>query len=63
MYRFVVCVDIEAENLPEAYEKLLGRMNANDWESTDEVYGPDGEEIGEERFSQARAKVTEIPHV
>ena len=63
MYRFVVCVDIEAENLPEAYEKLLGRMNANDWESTDEAYGPDGEEIGEKRLSQARAKVLEIPHV
>jgi len=63
MYRFVVCVDIEAENLPEAYEKLLGRMNANDWESTDEVYGPDGEEVGEEKFAQARAKVMEIPHV
>ncbi len=58
MYRFIVAVDIEAEALPEAYGKLLDRMNANDWESTDEVYGPDGgEEVDVDELQQARLAV------
>lgn len=44
-YRFVIFVDVQADTLEEAYVKLLARMNANDWESTDEAYAPDGEQI------------------
>jgi hypothetical protein len=63
MYRFVVCVDVEAKNLPDAYAGLLQRMNANDWESTDEAYDPDGEEIDEDELAKARDVVLAIPHV
>ena len=45
MYRFVVCVDVDASDLQGAYEKLLGRMQSNDWESTDEAYDPEGEQV------------------
>jgi hypothetical protein len=38
-------------------------MNANDWESTDEAYDPDGEEIDADDLQQARDVVLEIPHV
>jgi hypothetical protein len=49
-YRFVVCVDINADNLSEAYGRLYVAMdsaadslqgNWEGWESTDEAYGPD----------------------
>ncbi len=63
MYRFVVCVDVDADDLPEAYAGLLQRMNANDWESTDEAYAPDGEQIDKDELTRARESVLEIPHV
>jgi len=57
MYRFVVCVDISATDLAAAYAKLLIRMNANDWESTDEVYNPDGEAVELVTLLNARSTV------
>ncbi len=49
-YRFVVCIDIESTSLNEAYSNLYESMKEIsskrlDWESTDEAYFPDGEEI------------------
>lgn len=57
MYRFIVCVDVEAGTLEEAYRRLLQRMNANDWESSDEAYGPDGEPIPKSLLDAARLRV------
>lgn len=51
-YRFVVCVDINATNLTEAYGHLREAMDAaqdnaqgywEGWESTDEAFGPDND--------------------
>ena len=49
-YRFVVCVDVESTSLNEAYSNLYDSMKVIcykqlEWESTDEAYFPDGEEI------------------
>jgi hypothetical protein len=46
-YRFVICVDVEAKSLTQAYGKVYEAMNSLDdqllgWESTDEVYDPLG---------------------
>ncbi len=61
MIRFVICVDVEAEDVDEAYAMLYDAMKAVDrsgveWESTDEVYGSNGEAIPEDRVAAARAK-------
>lgn len=56
-YRFVVCVDVEAEDLEAAYSKLLDRMSGNDWESSDEAYNPDGIEIPLSSLNEARLNV------
>ena len=50
MYRFVICVDVEEQELPAAYAKLYDAMKQIsspqlEWESTDEAYGEDGQEI------------------
>lgn len=57
MIRFVVCVDIEADTVKDGYRKLLDRMNGNDWESTDEVYGADGEPVVGEALETARLAI------
>jgi len=45
-YRLIVCFDIEAENLQEAYaclrEELVNPVLGLAWETSDEWYGPDG---------------------
>ena len=53
-FRFVVSVDVEAETLPAAYRALLKRMSGNDWESTDEAYGADGEPVPGPALKAAR---------
>lgn len=58
MYRFVVCIDVPAKDLPEAYRKMRRFLtdgnpeNALGWETTDEWYKPDGEQ-GDDRELQA----------
>ena len=48
-YRLVVCIDIEAESLKEAYLAMRDNMIIGDapacrgWETSDEWYGPDGD--------------------
>lgn len=49
-FRMVVCVDLDADDLPGAYKKLRRMMIFGvsggafaGWESTDEWYGKDGE--------------------
>ena len=57
-FRLVVCIDIEAKNLSEAYGKLWRgmavTMMSEDWESSDEWYGEDGELGSEEELAAAR---------
>ena len=53
MYRFVICIDVLGDTLLEAYGQLRSRMNANDWESTDEVYDSDGEQVEYEELRAA----------
>jgi hypothetical protein len=66
-YRFVICVDIEADDLHLAYAKLYDFMGRNspvgwnrkdlDWESTDENYDHDGDEIDPDVMQAARMEV------
>lgn len=64
VYRFVVCVDVDADTLDEAYEALQRNMPSNraamsgvEWETTEEWFDPDSEEPGDpERLEAARKK-------
>ena len=60
-YRIVTCIDIEASSLEEAYEKLYLQFKTlpkgMEWESSDEAYGPDGEEVEPDELQAARMKV------
>ena len=58
-YSFVITVDVEGENLSDAYGKLHRRMMANDWESSDDVYDSEGSLIGPKDFEAARAEYFE----
>jgi hypothetical protein len=60
-YRIVICVDIDASSAQDAYETLYDAMaeaerNNDDicWESSDEWYDDDGDEIGAEAAQEAR---------
>lgn len=65
MYRFVICVDIEAGSLEAAYRELLARMGEVErisegnvqWESSDEVYTPDGDAVDIDELSEMRMLV------
>lgn len=61
MFRFVICVDVEASSLEEGYSKLYDTMAKVDtedfqWESSDEVYNPDGGVVCEDDLVCARMK-------
>lgn len=57
-YRLVVCIDVAAESLDEAYGKMYESLNrlGQDlcWESSDEAFTPDGEPIEEVELARAR---------
>jgi len=55
-YRLIIAVDVEADDLEEAYAIAYRAMAATGlgWESTDEGYGPDGNAIDEAEMSAAR---------
>jgi len=58
-YRFVICVDVEESDLAFAYSKLYHSMalissKELDWESTDEAYFEDGEEVDPNLLQKAR---------
>ena len=57
-YRFVVCIDIEnADSLEEAYRILRDKMGEafeNNWESTDEAYDENGDEIPVDELTEMR---------
>lgn len=65
MYRFVICVDLEASSLEDAYSRLCAAMGKVEvstqgsiqWESTDEAYDPDGFEVDADKLSDARMAV------
>jgi hypothetical protein len=58
-YRFVVCIDIHANSLKEAYRELYNKMAVSgfDWESSDEAYNDEGEEISVDELSETRMEV------
>lgn len=61
MFRFVICVDVEASSLEEGYSKLydtMGKVDAEkfQWESSDEAYTPDGDRVSEDDLTRARMK-------
>ena len=59
-FRFVICVDIEAEDLYEAYSTLYDRMaiiweeKILDWESSDENYDEEGKILDPDDVQKAR---------
>ena len=56
--RFVVCIDIDSDDLKEAYLLLYDQLvkTGVDWETTDENYNADGERIPECDMQAARTK-------
>jgi len=59
-YRLIVCIDIEAPTLKEAYVAMRNNMIVGDapacrgWETSDEWYGPEGDgEAGDPDVLQA----------
>ena len=58
--RFIICVDIDEDDLIEAYSVLYDRMaiiceqSILDWESSDEAYDENGEVINEDKLQEAR---------
>jgi hypothetical protein len=66
-FRFVICVDVEEKDLASAYSKLYDAMAEIsspqlEWESTDEAYFEDGEEIDPKFLQKAREiKLNQIP--
>lgn len=65
-YRFVICVDVDADSLEMAYSKLTdfmaptARAASDDinWESSDESYDDDGDPIDPDVMQTARMKVS-----
>lgn len=59
-YRFVVCIDVDAEGMTEAYGKLHEGLSVvnfegyEGWESTDENFDEDGELVPPETMQQHR---------
>lgn len=62
-YRLVICLDVDAASLEEAYRKtykIMGEASKThgiDWESTDEAFGPGGQPVDKDRLSEARSTV------
>jgi hypothetical protein len=56
-YRWVINIGIKAGNLEQSYRNLHELMKVEDWESTDEVYDPEGNLIPEKELSSMRMKV------
>ena len=59
VWRLVICLDVEASSLEEAYSIVYDKMKTLDceefqWESTDEAFDPDGDPIDEEELVKAR---------
>ena len=61
MTRFIIAVDIEGEDVIKDYQVLHDKMTNSglEWESTDEAYTDDGDQIVEEAIEEARmARIT-----
>ena len=59
-YRIVCAIDIEAESATHAYERLFEELKLPpgfEWESTDEWYDADGNQLSEELVCGARKAV------
>jgi len=61
-YRLVICIDVDARCLEEAYGRVHKGMTAvnfegfEGWESSDENFDNDGEPVTPEVMQQARGK-------
>ena len=61
-YRLVICIDVDAESLEQAYGRVhkgMGEANFEGfegWESTDENFDGDGNEVSTEVMALARDK-------
>jgi len=59
----VICLDVDAANLEEAYRKTykimaeVSKTHDIEWESTDEAFGPGGQPVEEHRLIEARSRV------
>ena len=58
-YRLVICLDVDADSLEHAYERVYRTMGSVDredfqWESTDEAYDTEGGEVDPNEMQQAR---------
>lgn len=64
-YRLVLCLDVNAGSLEEAYRKAYETMNdvcaksdnTLEWESTDEAFDAEGEPVSPETMQDARMTV------
>lgn len=62
MYRIVICLDVEARSMTEAYRRVYRKMKKVDcdnfqWESSDEWYMPDGTALEPGNAQDIRMKV------
>ena len=61
-YRLVICIDVDAESLTQAYGRVHeGMSDVNfegfeGWESSDENFDEDGEAVSPDVMQQARDK-------
>ena len=62
-YRIVVCVDVDAADLTDAYRAVyacmtsLATVSVIEWESSDEWYAEDGQRIEQDAIDLARVTV------
>lgn len=58
-YRIVVCVDVHAESLDDAYETVYKGMTESelDWESSDEWFDVDGYHGDPDTLQESRMRV------
>lgn len=57
--RIVVCIDVDHDTLEDAYREVYEAMTATGlaWESSDEWFDVDGQQVIEEACQAARMKV------
>jgi len=59
MTRLIICIDLDTDNVEEAYNEVRNAMDKSplEWESSDEWYDVDGEEGDPEELQHARMRV------
>lgn len=59
MFRFVVSIDVPGDTLKDSYRTLFEKLNelGLEWESTDEAFDADGDEVPEYALNDARIAI------